>query len=472
MGSEDRRLEQQIRRSMSKKGIDQIDISFNGGDDVWDMVKEFEDGQKSNDLAFDEKKDYQTHIISSTDISESEYKLVKTFFNSLYNSDLENDKFFVRNVLSYTSITDIIYSSELPDSGALNNSCVIDVLYLGEIELMINISFFLDQRGKKVIMAAFKTKHPTYLTFPKVYRDFIAESVKYSGLRGEHIHIKDTLSSGWDYPDLTKRTFDDIFAPKNTMDDIKLYKDVFDTEGRLMTYLLSGPPGTGKTEANKALSYLLNQEGVTIIRTGITEDLDNKVEMAEMLAPSLIVIEDIDFYLGNRKKGSSSPMLQIFLNILDGFDSKSDNVGLLATTNSMALLDIAAQRPGRFDKVLSMDTLTKDNIKGIILKSLSYEFGKKEKSKAAKVLTDEEIIDKANEYRFTGARIYHAVNMYMTKINSNNTKEKQPTKKGFLNILEGEKDIIEKMEGKGGFQGEDHLTNYMNDENDRDEIGF
>lgn len=469
-------LNEQIEKNMSKKGIiEEINVTFDGEKDAWDLVKKLEgdDNERLSGLAFDEKKDYQTKINQTTEISGSEYELIKTFFNSLYNGGMENDKFLVTNMLGMTSITDVSYVRELPNSGAMSYCAMIEVVYMGSIELIITLSFYLDQRGRKVIMATFETKKPTYLTFPKIYRDFIAESVKFSGLKGSHLHIKNKLGEGWEYPEIDTRTFDDIFAPENTMKDIKLYKDVFDKEGRLMTYLLSGPPGTGKTEANKALTYLLNKEGVTVMRTGITEDLDQKVQMAELLAPTLIVIEDIDFYLGNRKNGISKPMLQVFLGILDGFDTKSENVGLLATTNSMNLLDIAAQRPGRFDKVLSMDTLTKDNIKGIILKSLNYEFGKKGKSKAAKVLTDEEIIDKIDEYRFTGARIYHSVKMYMTKIKSNNTKEKQPTKDGFLNVLDSERDIVEKMEGRGGLQGDDHLTNYMNDNTESDSgIGF
>lgn len=464
----ERDLHQQLERNMFNKGIiGENSISF-----TVEGIEISDGSDRLSGLGFDEFKDYKTKICKSTTISESEYELIKSFFNSLYNGEMENEIFSVVNLMSFGSISDVQYDYELPSSNALSCGVILELKYMG-IELMVNFSFFLNQQGKKMITATFLTKEPTYLTFPKIYRDFLAESIKHSGLRGGHIHIKNKLGDGWDYPPLEKRTFDDIFAPENTMNDITLYKDVFDKESRLMTYLLSGPPGTGKTEANKALTYLLNKEGVTIIRTGITEDLDKKVQMAELLAPALIVIEDIDFFLGNRKNGVSKPMLQVFLGILDGFDTKSENVGLLATTNSMNLLDIAAQRPGRFDKVLSMDTLTKDNIKGIIMKSLSYEFGKKERSKAAKVLTNQEIINKLDEYKFTGARIYHSVKMYMTKINSNNTKEKQPTKDGFLNILRSEKDIVEKMEGRGGFQGEDQLTNYMNNNDGTNSgIGF
>jgi len=168
---------------------------------------------------------------------------------------------------------------------------------------------------------------------------------------------------------------------------------------------------THNTESTRAISNILNKKGVTIIKTNICEEIKNKIDLAKILAPSLIILDDIDLYLGDRNHGMISPILGLFLDVLDGVDKLPSNVGIIATTNAPHLIDLAAQRPGRFNKLLFFDDLTKDNIKSVILKSLNSmndEFNNITKNDI-KTLTDDKLINFFKDDGSTGAFIYETI---------------------------------------------------------------
>lgn len=178
-----------------------------------------------------------------------------------------------------------------------------------------------------------------------------------------------------------------------------------------------GNPGTGKTEATTVLANVLNQKDVTIIKTVVCDKIKEKVDLAILLAPSIIILDDIDLSLGARNKGVHPERLQDFLDVLDGTEKLPKNVGIIATTNSTSLLDMAAQRPGRFDKIILFNELTKDNIKNIIAKSLRDNF--KIKSKANKILnfmTDNGVVNTLFNRNVSGSYIYSITKMIKLKI--------------------------------------------------------
>jgi len=115
--------------------------------------------------------------------------------------------------------------------------------------------------------------------------------------------------------------------------------------------LLGGEPGTGKTKLAKIMCNLLT--GCTIIwvtAESITES--NHVKMlfdaARELAPTLIVMEDLDFF-GRDRSIERSPIVGELLNQLDGH-APNDGIFVMASSNRPGLLDKAlANRPGRFD---------------------------------------------------------------------------------------------------------------------------
>jgi len=246
-----------------------------------------------------------------------------------------------------------------------------------------------------------------------VYGELFQRALRESELAGSYI----TMPSGvfqWDIKKLEERTMNDIYLPGKQMEDLKMFVNVYANNNELLRYLLVGAPGTGKTEACLALMNELKKRKVTIIKTPICKYLSEKVNLAVLLKPSLIILDDLDLSLGSRNAGGYSSMLQTFLDILDGTDKLPKDVGILATTNSAFLLDLAAQRPGRFDKVMIFDELTDDNISKIILKSLKYNFSLVEKDDVETYI-NQKIIDKYHSSQVTGAHIYNSISMMKLK---------------------------------------------------------
>lgn len=141
--------------------------------------------------------------------------------------------------------------------------------------------------------------------------------------------------------------------------------------------LLHGEPGTGKTLLARALA---GESGVPFIHTSGSNFIEMYVglgakrvrkafETAKNLQPSILFIDEIDAVGGSRDNmGNSSENLQTInalLNEMDGFD-KDVKVIVVAATNRINTLDKALLRPGRFDKIVNVDTPNKEGRKEIL----------------------------------------------------------------------------------------------------------
>lgn len=252
------------------------------------------------------------------------------------------------------------------------------------------------------------------------FRFILKEAIRLSDLKGSYL-VMNNPCLYWEVSRLEKRSFNDIFLPDELINNLKLYLNVYDKSQIILRYLSVGIPGSGKTESALVLANELQKFGVTIIKTKIDESLRDKIDFAEMLAPSMILFDDIDLSIGSRKEKSYNPeFLANFLDILDDTKKLPKNVGIIATTNSAELIDIAAQRPGRFNKIIFFNNITKENIKNIILKSLKYEFSliKKEETK---IYTDDEILDLLYKNKVTGSYVYNIIKMLRLKDSSSDS---------------------------------------------------
>jgi hypothetical protein len=126
-------------------------------------------------------------------------------------------------------------------------------------------------------------------------------------------------------------------------------------------YLLNGEPGTGKTESIREIARRLMPHVTFIIPEFSTqEDLTSIMEGCEIFENGVIIMDDIDLYLGSRDNGSYTRLLGEFLSFFDGV--KKRKISLLASTNDKGLVDRAAERPGRFNFTLDYSFLDDEQI--------------------------------------------------------------------------------------------------------------
>ncbi|MEM1044385.1 MAG: ATP-binding protein [Bacteroidota bacterium] len=114
--------------------------------------------------------------------------------------------------------------------------------------------------------------------------------------------------------------------------------------------LFYGPPGTGKTHTCKYLAHRL--DGVTtLVATGRTLLHARSIcQIARMLQPALVVLEDVDLVYGQREENAYGVALGELMDELDGF-ARDDEILFVLTTNAIDRVEAAVKdRPGRISQ--------------------------------------------------------------------------------------------------------------------------
>ena len=132
--------------------------------------------------------------------------------------------------------------------------------------------------------------------------------------------------------------------------------------------ILSGPPGTGKTMIAKSLAAQAKVTTILISAEMIKgkNEVKRIFRLGRKLAPTLIIIEDIDTAGTVSRKFTDHPILGEYLQALDGMET-NDGMIILATTNHTENIDPAiSDRPGRFDRIIDIPLPTKEQRSKIV----------------------------------------------------------------------------------------------------------
>lgn len=164
---------------------------------------------------------------------------------------------------------------------------------------------------------------------------------------------------------LPKVARDDVVLPAGLLERIERHTLVFAEHaqellaaGRSLKrgLLLYGLPGTGKTLTLMYLSGRMNKRTV-ILTTGRGMGMVEAIgQMARVLAPSMVIFEDVDLIATERGQPfiPTGPLLFELLNEMDGLRDDSDVIFVLTTNRPDILEPALAARPGRIDLAVEL----------------------------------------------------------------------------------------------------------------------
>jgi len=164
---------------------------------------------------------------------------------------------------------------------------------------------------------------------------------------------------------LPKVTRDDVILPSGVLDRIDRHAIAFSEHADKLVaagrpikrgLLLYGSPGTGKT---LTIMYLAGRmQGRTVLlTTGRGLGMITAVtQMARILAPSTVVVEDVDLIAQERGMPGvqTQPLLFELLNEMDGLRDDIDVLFVLTTNRPDILEPALAARPGRVDLAIPL----------------------------------------------------------------------------------------------------------------------
>lgn len=183
--------------------------------------------------------------------------------------------------------------------------------------------------------------------------------------------------------------FDDLFLPDEVIKDFRAdFEDFLHSRKMYIEdlklpwkrgYMLIGSPGNGKTKLIRSvcnyygLEYfdikkVIDNGGNLNMETAISSSIDYLLYPDEE-RPKVCILEDIDKFTAfqsGAEQDYGAISLHSLLRGLDGVDAYSDII-LMATSNFPDVIHEAiAGRPGRFDKIYSIEKPTEENIKKLL----------------------------------------------------------------------------------------------------------
>lgn len=119
--------------------------------------------------------------------------------------------------------------------------------------------------------------------------------------------------------------------------------------------LLFGPPGTGKTHTVRYLIGRRSDATRLLLQGDALHAVGAITGLARELAPSVVVLEDVDLVAEDRSFGEHNPVLFSLLEAMDGSAADTDILFVLTTNRAEVLERALVQRPGRVDVAVQIE---------------------------------------------------------------------------------------------------------------------
>jgi hypothetical protein len=163
--------------------------------------------------------------------------------------------------------------------------------------------------------------------------------------------------------DLPKVEREGIVLPAGVLERIERHTLTFGEEAERLRQagrhvkrglLLHGAPGTGKTLTGMYLANRMPERTILILTGSGLGAIGPACEIARSLAPSMVVMEDVDLVALDRDEYMSNALLFELLNEMDGMQQDLDVIFLLTTNRPDRLETALAARPGRVDMAVEL----------------------------------------------------------------------------------------------------------------------
>lgn len=320
-------------------------------------------------------KSVQTYSFYQEQITMFEFEFVKSFLFGVYSGVISGhevgvDDFFVMGSSTHPVIVPPYVSSTDENGQAIiQNDFVYAFVKSGMCRYRVSVfakhTDGLKMSAVKFFIAVLGTdiaaRNPQ-----EVIKKIVQASIHHSVYRNKIVKMCYDGDNFLDMSIVPPDEFEDeklehLFVPAVTKNElVKFIKCVktFDQHGYGLRYIFNGEPGTGKTKSVRTVIRECYGFATIIMLTGQIS-IRTFFELGDLMKPSILLIDDLDLFVGDRNTRYDSEKLGEFLQQLDGFQKRS--MFLLTTTNDKQLVDTAASRPGRFDVILGFGKLQKEN---------------------------------------------------------------------------------------------------------------
>lgn len=243
----------------------------------------------------------------------------------------------------------------------------------GEVyHVCTNGHVFIHSPRERVVVSANMQERPTGLVSDLIVRssrDSASFFRRWRDYARTHNHLRGRsfFADGSLIEREQRYTWDDILLAEDTKRTIRTQVSGFlQNRTRLRALgvkarrglILEGPPGTGKTLLGKVLSDTLDVSFMWVSPRHVDGPKVFKriLSLARFVAPTVVFLEDLDLFASDRDRGSWIGLGEL-MNQLDGAVENEDIV-TIATTNRLEVVEKALRnRPGRFDRVLTLDEM-------------------------------------------------------------------------------------------------------------------